>query len=84
MVAVVLALMWAMPAAISATYYVGPYARSGMGEGSGRAELVDATRDVFVAALRPSNHLVTPYVVGLLVALAVTAVWWRPAERGVR
>ena len=81
---VVLAILWAMPAATSAMHYVGPYARSGMGDGPGRAELVDATRDVFVDALRPSNHLVMPYVVGLLVALAFAAVQRRPAERGVR
>ena len=81
---VVLAILWAMPAVTAAMYYVGPYARSGMGDGPGRAELVDATRDVFAAALRPSNHLVTPYVVGLLVALAVTAVQRSAAERGVR
>jgi hypothetical protein len=81
---VVVALLWAMPAAFSAMFYVGPYARSGMGEGPGRAELVDATRDVFVAALRPGNHLVTPYVVGLLSALVFTAVQRRPTERGVR
>ena len=80
---VVLAILWAMPAAISAMYYVGPYARSGMGEGLGRSELVDATRAVFVAALRPSNHLVMPYVVGLLLALAFTAVLRRPVDRDV-
>lgn len=79
----VLAILWAMPAAISAMHYVGPYARSGMGQGQGRTELVDATRDVFVDALRPGNHLVMPYVVGLLVALAFVAVQRRRVARDV-
>jgi hypothetical protein len=69
---VVIAILWAMPAVTTALYYVGPYARSGMADGVGRAELVDATRQVFVDALRPSNHAITPYVAGLLVALAAT------------
>ena len=73
---VVLAILWTLPAVTAAMYYVGPYARSGMGQGPGRTELLDATRDVFMQALRPSNHQTTPYVVGLLVALAVTA-WLR-------
>ena len=71
-----LAIIWATPSMFAAMYYVGPYARSGMGTGPGRAELIDATWDVFVQALRPSNHLTTPYVGGLLVAVAVT-VWLR-------
>jgi hypothetical protein len=71
---VVLAILWAMPAVIAAMYYVGPYARSGIGDGPGRAELSDATVAVFVDALRPSNHAITPYVAGLLGALAASAV----------
>lgn len=80
---VVLGILWAMPAAISAMYYAGPYGRSGMGGGAGRAELIDATRAVFVEALRPGNHLVTPYIVGLLIAFVFAAVQRRPSERGV-
>jgi hypothetical protein len=70
-----------MPAVMAAMYYVGPYARAGMGTGAERAELIDAAGAVFVDALRPSHHAITPYVAGLLVALAATAAH---AWRGVR
>jgi hypothetical protein len=70
---VVLGILWVVPAVFSAMYYVGPYARAGMGVGAGRDELVDATRAVLGDALLPSHHVITPYVVGPLVAIAVLA-----------
>lgn len=67
----VVAVFWIWPAVTAALFYAGSYARSGMGSGAGRAELGDATSDVFVQALLPANHAVTPYVLGVLAASTV-------------
>lgn len=71
----VVVALWVWPAVTAALFYVGVYARSGMGDGAGRAELIAATRDVFFQALLPNNHVQAPFVVGLVAAVIVAGIW---------
>ena len=66
---VALAIAWVLPSVLTAATYVVYYFSQGPMSSSHLNEVADAGRDVFVQSLLPSNHVIWPLVLAVVIGI---------------